>query len=155
MATSKLLKSTNVTISIPEFTDRPDQRVNSNCIDKMADAVNANSEQIAKLVPVTGVTGFNVIKGGFFRTGTQVTGAVEIQNVSGNSIPANTWTTIGTVDVKPKQASATSSVPAVNTGNGTFAGMILVQTNGNIQIYTPTAIPSNHAVCACVSYETA
>lgn len=41
MATSKTLTPTNVTISIPEFTDQPDQRVNSNCIDKEADAINA------------------------------------------------------------------------------------------------------------------
>lgn len=40
MATSKTLTPTNVTISIPEFTDQPDQRVNSNCIDKEADAIN-------------------------------------------------------------------------------------------------------------------
>ena len=49
MATSKLLKPTNVTISIPEFTDQPDQRVNSNCIDKEADAINTLSEQITKV----------------------------------------------------------------------------------------------------------
>lgn len=49
MATSKLLKPTNVTISIPEFTDQPDQRVNSNCIDKEADAINTLSEQIGNL----------------------------------------------------------------------------------------------------------
>lgn len=46
MATSKLLKPTNVTISIPEFTDQPDQRVNSNGLDKEADAINALSEHI-------------------------------------------------------------------------------------------------------------
>ena len=49
MATSKLLKPTNVTISIPAFTDQPDQRVNSNCIDKEADAINSLSDQIANL----------------------------------------------------------------------------------------------------------
>lgn len=48
MATSKLLKPTNVTISIPEFTDQPDQRVNSNCIDKEADAINSLSEHKAE-----------------------------------------------------------------------------------------------------------
>lgn len=48
MATSKLLKPTNVTISIPGFTDQPDQRVNSNCMDKEADAINALFDQIAK-----------------------------------------------------------------------------------------------------------
>lgn len=47
MATSKTLTPTNVTIQIPAFTDKPDQRVNSNCIDKEADAINALSDQIA------------------------------------------------------------------------------------------------------------
>ena len=62
MATSKLLKPTNVTISIPEFTDQPDQRVNSNGLDKEADAINALSEQIAnqttnaRSVSLTGAT---------------------------------------------------------------------------------------------------
>ena len=41
MATSKTLTPTNVTIQIPAFTDQPDQRANSNCIDKEADAINA------------------------------------------------------------------------------------------------------------------
>lgn len=49
MATSKLLKPTNVTISIPEFTDQPDQRVNSNGLDKEADAINALSEHLANI----------------------------------------------------------------------------------------------------------
>ena len=49
MATTKTLTPTNVTISIPEFTDQPDQRVNSNCIDKEADAINTLSEQIANV----------------------------------------------------------------------------------------------------------
>ena len=41
MATSKTLTPTNVTIQIPAMTDAPDQSVNSNCIDKLGDAVNA------------------------------------------------------------------------------------------------------------------
>ena len=40
MATSKTLTPTNVTIQIPAMTDAPDQSVNSNCIDKLGDAVN-------------------------------------------------------------------------------------------------------------------
>ena len=40
MATSKTLTPTNVTIQIPDMTDAPDQAVNSNCIDKLGDAVN-------------------------------------------------------------------------------------------------------------------
>lgn len=49
MATSKTLTPTNVTIQIPEFTDQPDQRVNSNCLDKEADAINALNTQIANV----------------------------------------------------------------------------------------------------------
>ena len=47
MAISKTLTPTNVTIQIPDFTDRPDQRANSNCIDKEADAINALNTHIA------------------------------------------------------------------------------------------------------------
>lgn len=65
MATSKVLAPTNVTIQIPEFTDQPDQRVNSNCLDKEADAINALNTQIANVETdlvnsafcVTGATG--------------------------------------------------------------------------------------------------
>ena len=49
MATSKTLAPTGVTIQIPEFTDQPDQRVNSNCIDKEADAINALNNNITTL----------------------------------------------------------------------------------------------------------
>ena len=49
MATSKTLTPTNVTIQIPAFTDKPDQRVNSNCIDKEADAINALSTMLANI----------------------------------------------------------------------------------------------------------
>ena len=61
MATSKTLTPTNVTIQIPDFTDRPDQRANSNCIDKEADAINALNSQIANLgfITVNGTTGAN------------------------------------------------------------------------------------------------
>ena len=45
MATSKTLKPTNVTISIPAMSDRPNQSVNSNCIDKLADAVNLTHDK--------------------------------------------------------------------------------------------------------------
>ena len=50
MATSKTLKPTNVSISIPAFTDKPDQRLNTNCIDKEADAINALSDRTANVI---------------------------------------------------------------------------------------------------------
>ena len=49
MATNKTLTPTNVTIQIPDFTDRPDQRVTNNCIDKEADAINALNSNISNL----------------------------------------------------------------------------------------------------------
>ena len=54
MATSKTLTPTNVTIQIPEFTDQPDQRVNSNCIDKEADAINSLNTAIGNIDPKRG-----------------------------------------------------------------------------------------------------
>ena len=60
MATSKTLTPTNVTIQIPAFTDKPDQRVNSNCIDKEADAINALSDQIANKVYRSGIATLNL-----------------------------------------------------------------------------------------------
>ena len=64
MATSKTLTPTNVTIQIPEFTDQPDQRVNSNCIDKEADAINALNTQIANKVKA--VTLEKTVNSGYF-----------------------------------------------------------------------------------------
>lgn len=52
MAITKTLRPTNVTISIPDFTDQPDQRVNSNCIDKEADAINTLSEHLTTATTV-------------------------------------------------------------------------------------------------------
>ena len=49
MATSKTIGVTNVTVQVPEFTDQPDQRVNSNCIDKIIDGINSLSDQIGNL----------------------------------------------------------------------------------------------------------
>ena len=40
MATTKRLTPTGVNMSIPEFTDRPDQRVNSTALGQLADAIN-------------------------------------------------------------------------------------------------------------------
>lgn len=52
MATSKTLTPTNVTIQIPAMTDAPDQSVNSNCIDKLGDAVNTLNSQISTFIKV-------------------------------------------------------------------------------------------------------
>lgn len=83
MATSKTLTPTNVTISIPEFTDQPDQRVNSNCIDKLSDAVNAlNSKFTTQGEDILGNGHIKIYKSGnvvtiffWWATKAEVTGA--------------------------------------------------------------------------------
>lgn len=48
MATTKQLTPTGVNMSIPEFTDKPDQRVNSTALGQLADAVNTVNQAIGK-----------------------------------------------------------------------------------------------------------
>ena len=76
MATNKLLKPTNVTIAIPAFTDQPDQRVNSNCIDKEADAINALNDHIATKLETDGV--IKLVK--------RFTFSNNLNNADGNSV---------------------------------------------------------------------
>ena len=105
MATSKLLKPTNVTISIPGFTDQPDQRVNSNCIDKEADAINELSDKIGTLqkklihktlykTVVTGTSayllgGVNVYLGQFSVSSDMPSGAQLVSYIAGGSAGAS------------------------------------------------------------------
>lgn len=50
-------------------------------------------------------------------------------------IPANTFTSVGTLDVKPKTDLV---FPAINTtGNG--VGMAIIYTNGSVSIYSANA----------------
>ena len=75
MATSKTLTPTNVTIQIPDMTDAPDQAVNSNCIDKLGDAVNTLNSKLTRIYKKT-ITGT-----------TSATGAIDSQiNVDNNYI---------------------------------------------------------------------
>ena len=78
MATSKTLTPTNVTISIPDFTDRPDQRVTNNCIDKEADAINALNGKITNVTSVSLATGLTLYKLGNMRIISGVNGSGEI-----------------------------------------------------------------------------
>lgn len=48
MATTKTITVTNQTVSVPEFTDRPDARVYSDAEGKCVDGINANTQAIAK-----------------------------------------------------------------------------------------------------------
>lgn len=57
MASSKTLSPTNVTISIPAMTDVPDASVFSNCVDKLADAVNTLNIKKTSITATTGSSG--------------------------------------------------------------------------------------------------
>ena len=55
------------------------------------------------------------------------------------TVSANTHTHIATITEKPYDT--TVSVPSVNGANGTYGGMInIAQSNGNINLYSPTAL---------------
>lgn len=49
MATTKTINVTNQTVSVPEFTERPDARVFSDAEGKCVDGINANTQAIANL----------------------------------------------------------------------------------------------------------
>ena len=116
MATSKTLTPTNVTIQIPAFTDQPDQRVNSNCIDKEADAINALNTAIVALTPIA----------------SKSFGSVDELNSYGNSvINSVTFTSTGT---------ARSNLPFASDGtmiiNGTGNYMHVTVYRANGECYT-------------------
>ena len=52
MATSKTIKPTNETVSIPAMTDRPNQSVNSNTMSKTIEGLNALYDSVIPYAPV-------------------------------------------------------------------------------------------------------
>lgn len=150
MATSKTLTPTNVTIQIPEFTDQPDQRVNSNCIDKEADAINALNTNITNnnaldtwanhtTVTPSGATSYDngcyVFKRGAF--------AILRLNVSG--LTANTRTKIATLPTGYK--------PIENINLWGFGGLsytskaaFTITTSGEVYVISDDTYASVNAV---------
>ena len=49
MATNKTIDPTNETVQVPAMTDKPNQAMNSNCLDKIIDGVNALNSNILLL----------------------------------------------------------------------------------------------------------
>ena len=133
MATSKTLTPTNVTIQIPEFTDQPDQRVNSNCLDKEADAINALNTQITNAVKV-GTFTFTPNGSVIGSSGTicKKFGKLCIFNINGiYSGSAQTgWKSIGTVNV----TADNTYYSTFSTGTGNREVRI---TNSSIDVYNP------------------
>lgn len=144
MATSKTLTPTNVTIQIPEFTDQPDQRVNSNCIDKEADAINSLNTAIGTLQGQASRT-IQWISSGSLDDCTDPTKVYSWGNVSISNIPAiyaKMYYIPGDVPMQYCVTNdGTSSMIRVNTGSWsswTYIASIantnswkLFNTNGN------------------------
>lgn len=153
MATSKLLKPTNVTISIPEFTDQPDQRVNSNCIDKEADAINSLNDQIVTEYTdtasfATGITGTKRI--------TKKNGVVtlNLSNIQGLTAHGSQILTLST-GFRP---SSQITVPAFIKDTGawasadTYVGVLNIETTGVIEYNGKTSNINGKVLYAGCSY---
>ena len=68
------------------------------------------------------------------------------------TVSANTHTHIATVTEKPVDTSVT--VPSVNGTNGTYGGMInIAQSNGNINLYSPTALSNVNIAFTATYYQ--
>ena len=85
-ATTKTLTPTNQTISIPAFTDKPDNRLQTDSTSKLADAVNALNSKIENYVKIKTVT----------RT-TDATGLCNI-DLGGGSSTSNKYAVVDVVD---------------------------------------------------------
>lgn len=137
MATSKTLTPTNVTIQIPDFTEKPDQRVNSNCIDKEADAINAlntNITSFSQAIDTVTIGGsyFTIDKSIIVRCGKVV--IVSLDAIA--SKPYNANVVIGTVPSGYRPSSETNSILCFRTTSGnvaTYSGFATVGTNGDIK----------------------
>ena len=114
MATSKTLTPTNVTIQIPAFADKPDQRANSNCIDKEADAINALSDHIATKV-------YDLVSGSITRV---ISGNVVMVNFNNASLSADG------IDIGVTVASSVFYATMPLGGFVRNAGSVLIYKNG-------------------------
>lgn len=54
MATNKTINPTNVTVQIPAMADKPNQAVNSNCLDKIIDGVNTLNSKVTPTATPSG-----------------------------------------------------------------------------------------------------
>jgi len=93
MATNKIIDPTNVTVQIPAMADKPNQAANTNCIDKIIDAVNAlNSKTTEDITLPSGL--FSSSNSHSVTKRANVCMANFDVTVGNSNIPA--WTVIGT-----------------------------------------------------------
>ena len=143
MATNKTLGPTGVTISIPAFTDQPDQRVNSNCIDKLADAVNTlTPTNVSVTLDTTKVaSGVYAIRVGKI--------VFVILNNATPAVAISADTTIATLGV----SATTTYFGMAKDINGNDV-MLLVDTSGNLKIAGVTGAQSGKQIYGTFTYIT-
>lgn len=91
MATTKTIQPTGATITIPDFTEKPDIRVINTDISNITDAANALSDQIAQVdtLNLSTETGVTIDDGGAFRYGKIIVIYMKVtltQTITGNAI---------------------------------------------------------------------
>ena len=121
-------------------------RTNVNSIvDDVADDKADKTENIT-FYPDAGVSASSVIAA---RTDKMITFSGEF-NLTAS---ANAWKTLGLISAAPNATHAVTA--AVNTSNGTFAGMVSVNQSDNTVKFYPVTNVSNGYIAFSVSYRTA
>ena len=133
MATSKTLTPTNVTIQIPDMTDAPDQAVNSNCIDKLGDAVNTLNSKLTYEVETPASFDTNNLAS---VVGMRRSNIVQVNITIKAGLEASWHNDIATgLSARFRPATAVYGCHRVNAGADLSKGIIaILNTNGTIQM---------------------
>jgi len=105
-----------------------------------------NNKLATYLVQVTALSGFTLFRNTSTKYGKHISLNVEIKG----TIPANTWTVIGTVSAENKPHD-TLSTSCIITDNGSFCGMVAIYNNGTINVFTTSAI-SDKTIGLAIDY---
>ena len=129
MATSKTINPTNVTVQIPAMADKPNQSLNSNCLDKIIDGVNAvNSKLEAEISLPSGysVSGNNKV----YKVGKVAQFSVAL------TIPAWTTKTLSINGIIPSGFTPNIETNFVGIDNtNDLAINCFISSGGNLSIY--------------------
>lgn len=128
-ATTKTLTPTNQTISIPAFTDKPDNRLQTDSTGKLADAVNALSEHFVMPSSWTTGTYFD-----YKKTDTFVQFASH-KNISGG-LTVNAYDRVQLGTISGYSADMAIYFPmACRVGGGSYCAIIEVSAYGTVNVY--------------------
>lgn len=107
-----------------------------------------NNIGLQRNTPTVTASGSNVIAfSSIAQIGNLVGGSIEITIASAS---LTVWQNVATIDVKPTN---NVTFPAVRTGNGSHTGMIEINTDGLVRLFSTQALSSNN-VAFTFSYRT-